>query len=649
MDKELRNTPDWMKPENLRWAAYQWENKVHFRRIGGNQTIFFSNSESLDCYFDRIFCLETLQKFRSLGITAIATNFYKGYGLKAEEKEIERQIEVVKMAHQAGLRVFGYITSDGCYYETLFKELPGVKERLQWDVNGRWRRPEVEYFPHKAYLCCSYPEYLDYHKLLADRCFEAGFDGIHYDMACQRTCFCPECTRQFREYLTRNIKTEERLGFLGFEYVEIPNTPGASSFMKTMGHIEAFCDPLQQEYFKFNAERFAQVRRDLFEYLTTKYPEKGIILNNNCSSVADGGDPEQLRDGGDAFYIESNFPYQLDDGSIRTSIFSYKRIEAMNRIAIPTQWLTKAGELCLPEAPEQIDLGVLESAVYGGVPGNTWSVRLISGSELHLDNKPLTDEFTRIIRFLDEHRDLYTGSHSLPQITLLISRDSFYYEEYRRHVPHLGLASMCHTLQRANIPFAIKLETDFDPEDRNIQLVILSESLALSDSLAEKLHAFVRRGGKFLCSGRSGDFNQYALRKIKNSFADLEGDPRFCRLPSAPEMSPSMSDNAQVWGHSVTNYPVEYRKILDAIEELNGKNLPFHSEASSGLFIEARRNQAGKLIVHLLNFGRNTADFKITFPDTFNGKIHRFDESDPIEISGNTVSGSIKCYAVLEL
>ena len=190
---------------------------------------------------------------------------------------------------------------------------------------------------------------------------------------------------------------------------------------------------------------------------------------------------------------------------------------------------------------------------------------------------------------------------------------------------------------------------DFDPEDSNIQLVILSESLALSDSLAEKLHAFVHRGGKFLCSGRTGDFNQYALRKMRNAFADLEGEPDFRRLSPAPEMTIDSIEEDKAWGNHIVNCPREYRKILDAIQELNGKNLPFRAETSSGLFIEARRNQAGKLIVHLLNFGQNIAEFKITFPDAFTGKIHRFDEADPIEISGNMVSGSVKCYAVLEL
>lgn len=645
----MKSVPEWMRPENLRWAAYQWENKVHFRRMGGVHTVVFSNSESLDSYFDRIFCLETLQKFRSLGITAIATNFYKGYGLKAEAKEIARQTEVVKMAHQAGLRVFGYINSDACYYETLFKELPGVKDRLQRNVNGNWRRPEVEYYPHKAKLCCAYPEYLEYMKHLADRCFEIGYDGIHYDIAIQSACYCPECTRQFRDYLTRNVKTEERLGFLGFEYVEIPATPESSPQMQSWGHIEAVCEPLQQEYLKFNAERFAQVRRNLFDYLKTHYPDKGIIVNNNCSDVSNGGDPELLRHAGDAFYIESNFPCPREDGGIGTSIFSYKRIEAMGKVAIPTQWLKRSGTISLPETPRQIDVGVLESAVYGGVPGNTWSVRLISGSELHLDNRELTEEYARIIRFLDGHRNLYAGAHSLPQVTLLISRDSFRYEERRRSILHLGLASMCHTLQRGNIPFAIKLEADFDPEDPDIQLVILSESLALSSELTEKLHAFVRRGGKFLCSGRTGDFNQYALRKMQNAFADLEGNPNFCRLDPAPEMTMDRIGEDKIWGNHIVNVPTEFRKIWDAINGLIGRDLPFHAETSPGLFIEARKNHAGRTVLHLLNFGGDTAKFNITFPASFTGKIHRFDETDPIKISGATVSGTINCYAVLEM
>ena len=180
--------------------------------------------------------------------------------------------------------------------------------------------------------------------------------------------------------------------------------------------------------------------------------------------------------------------------------------------------------------------------------------------------------------------------------------------------------------------------------------MILSESLVMSDDLVEKLHAFVRRGGKFLCSGRTGDFNQYALRKEKNSFADLEENPLFRRLTPAPEMTVVKSKTPDgIWVNGVTNYPTEYRKILDAVGELIGSDLPFHAETSPGLFIEARKNHAGRTILHLLNFGKDTADFKIVFPKKFTGKILRFDEADPIEISGKTVSGTIRCYAVLEI
>ncbi len=64
------------------------------------------------------------------------------------------------MAHEIGLKVLGYINSDACYYETLFKELPDAKNMLQRDVNGNWRHPGNSYYPHKARLCVGWPGYL---------------------------------------------------------------------------------------------------------------------------------------------------------------------------------------------------------------------------------------------------------------------------------------------------------------------------------------------------------------------------------------------------------------------------------------------------------------------------------------------------------
>ena len=125
---EASGAKDWMRPENMRWACYQWENKVHFRRMGGPHVPFWCNSTFLDDYFDRLYCRETLQKFKDIGVTCIATSFYKGYGLEAEKEEIARQANVVRMAHEVGLKVLGYINSDACYYETLFKELPDAKK-----------------------------------------------------------------------------------------------------------------------------------------------------------------------------------------------------------------------------------------------------------------------------------------------------------------------------------------------------------------------------------------------------------------------------------------------------------------------------------------------------------------------------------------
>ena len=83
MSAAANDAKAWMRPENLRWACYQWENKVHFRRMGGPHVPFWCNSTFLDDYFERLYCKETLQKFKDIGVTCIATSFYKGYGLEA--------------------------------------------------------------------------------------------------------------------------------------------------------------------------------------------------------------------------------------------------------------------------------------------------------------------------------------------------------------------------------------------------------------------------------------------------------------------------------------------------------------------------------------------------------------------------------------
>ena len=91
MSASANDAKAWMRPENLRWACYQWENKVHFRRMGGPHVPFWCNSTFLDDYFERLYCKETLQKFKDIGVTCIATSFYKGYGLETEKEEMARQ------------------------------------------------------------------------------------------------------------------------------------------------------------------------------------------------------------------------------------------------------------------------------------------------------------------------------------------------------------------------------------------------------------------------------------------------------------------------------------------------------------------------------------------------------------------------------
>ena len=636
---------DWMKPENMRWANYQWENKVHFRRMGGPHVPFWCNSTFLDDYFDRLYCKETLQKFKDIGITCIATSFYKGYGLEAEKDEIARQANVVRMAHEVGLKVLGYINSDACYYETLFKELPNAKKMLQRGFDGNWRAPDTSYYPHKAWLCVGYPGYLEWMKKVMTRAFELGYDGISFDMAKQKTCFCEACTAQFREYLEKNITDKTRLGFTGFEYVEIPKVLPVSEWDKKIGHVEMTVDPLAQEWIKFNAERFFRVRKEMYDFVKQFGEDKCVVINNNCSYVPNGGDPMCFRDAGDCFYIESNFPYAMKDGNIRTSVFNYKNIEAMGAIPIPTQWLMKDGKLSLPETSAQIFTGIFESAVYGGVPGNTWSSRVISGKTLHLDYAELTEACARAFSFLDKHRDIYAGSKSLPVITILSTWEDFAYNR-DTVIGHQALSTMMYTLQRANIPFRYQYIGDFDPKATDAKLVILSDCHAISRSDAAKVIEHVKRGGCLLATGASGDYNENVLRYAENLFAGLPAE-RYLHLTPAPEKSSTAALYPEVWGKHVAKYPEGWEKIVGGVRRLVGSALPYDAQCDDGVFIEPRVNAEGKLFLHVLNFWNEEKKFRITLKREMPVKAYDFD-GNSVNINARTVSGSVKHYLVID-
>jgi hypothetical protein len=412
-----------------------------------------------------------------------------------------------------------------------------------------------------------------------------------------------------------------------------------------IGHVEMTVDPLAQEWIKFNSERFHRVRKELYDFVKKFGEDKCVSVNNDCSDVTSGGDPLRYRDAGDCFFIESNFPYALPDGNIRTSILNYKNIEAMGSIAIPTQWLMKDGKVSLPETTKQIAIGVLESAVYGGVPGNTWSSRVISGRKLHLDYAELTDAYAKVISFLNTHRNIYAGAKSLPVVTVLSTWEDFAYNRDTA-IRHQALATMMYTLQRANIPFRYQYVNDFDPGTTDAKLVILSDCHAISRSDAGKIIEFVKKGGCLLTTGASGDYNENVLRYAKNLFDGLP-EERYVRLVPAPEKASQAALYPEIWGKHVTNYPDGWQKIVGGVRSLAGAFIPYTVEADDGVFVEPKVNAEGNLIIHVLNFWDEEKKFRVELKRDMSVNAYDFDGSR-INIDSRTISGAVKHYLVIE-
>jgi hypothetical protein len=205
---------------------------------------------------------------------------------------------------------------------------------------------------------------------------------------------------------------------------------------------------------------------------------------------------------------------------------------------------------------------------------------------------------------------------------------------------------MMYTLQRANIPFRYQYVNDFDPKATDAKLVILSDCHAIGKADAGKIIEFVKNGGCLLATGASGDYNENVLRYAENLFDGLPRE-RYVRLAPAPEKTSTAALYPEVWGKHVTNYPRDWKKIVDAVRHFADPLMPYVAEADDGVFIEPRINSEGRLLIHVLNFWDEEKRFRITMKKDMSVKT--FDLGDnAVAIDGRTISGRVKTYLVID-
>lgn len=600
--------PVWMKPENFRWAAWQWEQLIHLKRLGGRYTPFFSFSEWTPEWYKRLFaCEDSLQMLKDLGINVISTRFYKGYGIEAERTEREEMYEFVERCHHYGIRVMAYINTHTIFYETFLLEDPDMAKRFMIRRNGNWRETSTG-VSHGVLMCLNYQENMKLLKRVIHMAYREGhYDGYHFDRWDLFPCYCPLCEKLFKEYLRENINDKDQLGFLNFDYVKQPplwlNDPDCDEVYRESVMTQ---DPVYHEWTAFRVLRGIQQQRELYDFVKSLSPELGTMFNGgfDCSDgfAPQGGTfPYFLAKHTDTNCLEGGRWPRFDGKTLFSQIHGMKLAAAAGTYLICSEWISGEAGLSgvkLPKKAEEVKLNIAETAAMNGLNCCTWGNRTLGGDKIVFDIKELADAHRLYVKFLNTNRELYTDAVENCETAILYSYES---TSFGGHGVFKSVITMETILQRQRIPFSIVFNQDI----MNIfkyKFLIIPNQLALSDDEVKVIEKFLVASGKVLATGDSAVFNQHLLRRKEAPFAALAANPNLVFLKNALELESektSVGFFPPVYGTS----PPREKVITDTIASLFPENQrAIQLYADSLVTFEPKRLPSGIEVIHLLNY-----------------------------------------------
>lgn len=564
-----------------------------------------------------------VQKLKAEGVNLVLINLYKGFGLKAEQKDMTAAGRFIKLAHHNGLKVGGYIGGT-MMYETLFNEVPQARNWMQVD---EWGHP-IYYTRQQTFryaACRNAPGYQAYiQKVLRKGIRDMHYDMIHFDQMMwwpePFSCHNSYCRTQFREFLHNKYSAREldaRLGFANLDHV----IPPAWDLENPPVRIEQLLNPLRQEWTEFRCESLAQRYGQYVNYIHQLNPDVAVAANpvlNPGSNVGFiyGVDPEELLQHGDFFWTEeANWPGWTDDGRLISRIRSYKEARTMGKSLICWERAVTPYGYNPPHYNLSETLNLAEAMAY-----NDNNLGVVAGrDEGGYDLTPATENY---IRFFRAHQD--DLRHTVPIADVAVLR-SFASDQFNPSQCLFDTVLFEQSLIQGKIPFSII----FDRQLANLKryrVLVLADQDALSDAQISAIRRFVQEGGGLVATGNTSLLNAWRLRRNRFGLAELFGiyQPPDAGVPDTPirrafgkgrvvyipRIVPAISPPPAMMSYDIGNQywalPKNDAALLDAVVwAADGDfSVTIHAPLSVTMELESQPKTSA-LLLHLVNY--NTA------------------------------------------
>ena len=449
---------------------------------------------------------EVIRQLKHQGVDVFHTHLYKGFGMTAEQPEMEDAIRTAAIVHRYGMKVDSYVQWDALMYETFFAEEPAAIGWIQIDALGQPIMTPYGYQQSFRYRpCFSNQAYIDYLKrVVRYAVLQVKTDFIHFDNfdlnAEPESCHCDACKTGFRKYLQTKHTPAERKERFGFQNVDYVNPP-LWNRENPPGNLDIIYDPVLQEWIDYRCRSMADALGQLAAEIAALNPN--VVVEINFGGLAGqnnpwlhGANPPLLLKHTQVFWDEQDGdPAYLPDGRLITTIRTYKMARTCQNIAFTTGPSSQSGsEVAIGES-----LAFNQTIGFAGV-------------------NPLSPEMLKYISFYQKNRDLYIGTKDVAAVAVLHSFPSITY-----HHSRAGLSAILveQALIEAKVPFHLIFDEDLGQLSPDMcKVLILPNSECLSDEQLRLIRRFVQSGGGLIATEQAGHYD--AWRRLR-SRPGLEG------------------------------------------------------------------------------------------------------------------------------
>ena len=501
-------------PLEMLWTFGAHEPYTMYRRMGIRSTGgIHGNAYWLRDWFKWWDSEDCPRLMESLGLNWLLCRFYKGMGWEEEKKDFPNVKRFVGNCHRHGVKAVAYIQFSTMYPETMKREIPNLED---WAA----RRADGSKYYYSRYFrwepCFNEPAFEEYLKKMIRIALEdGGFDGIFFDNAYMKPCFCRRCRKLFHEHLQTIRDPADRFGFDSLAAFGMPEYP-----VLPWGEVR---EPLLQEFNEWRTKRMTALFGRFYAYAHSVRPDC-VVAANICPYRA----PNTV---GNKSVDMTEFPkcFDLVMGQVNNCphiegdvIVSRVRDLKYAREFPATYFASCDG--AAGDIPNEVEasylLPLIEDVVFGGVPADRTIMapcpekpEFVNHARLER-RRPMLASFNR---FVKANRALFAAKDWMP-VRLLVSRSAMMHSQ-------LSFDSFMATEEaalRGHVPFGYSISSDGDPlpHSGDASVMVVANQTCLSERQVAALVDYAKKGGRLVCIGESGRYDEWNRQRFSNPLKD---------------------------------------------------------------------------------------------------------------------------------